>query len=85
MIDLIDPKNAFYQPEYEWRYAELVEALRDMLMSLSEKEKMVWSLMNEKLSYEEAARIMGITRKQFDNLRLRLKKKIVFTIMGKDH
>ena len=41
--------------------------------------------MNEKLSYEEAARIMGITRKQFDNLRLRLKKKIVFTIMGKDH
>ena len=50
-----------------------------------EKEKMVWSLMNEKLSYEEAARIMGITRKQFDNLRLRLKKKIVFTIMGKDH
>ena len=85
LIDLIDPKNAFYQPEYEWRYAELVEALRDMLMSLSEKEKMVWSLMNEKLSYEEAARIMGITRKQFDNLRLRLKKKIVFTIMGKDH
>ena len=85
LIDLIDPKNAFYQPEYEWRYAELVEALRDMLMSLNEKEKMVWSLMNEKLSYEEAARIMGITRKQFDNLRLRLKKKIVFTIMGKDH
>lgn len=85
LIDLIDPKNAFYQPEYEWRYADLVEALRNMLMSLSEKEKMVWSLMNEKLSYEEAARIMGITRKQFDNLRLRLKKKIVFTIMGKDH
>ena len=85
LIDLIDPKNAFYQPEYEWRYADLVEALRNMLMSLSEKEKMVWSLMNEKLSYEDAARIMGITRKQFDNLRLRLKKKIVFTIMGKDH
>ena len=85
LIDLIDPKNAFYQPEYEWRYADLVEALRNMLMSLSEKEKMVWSLMNEKLGYEEAARIMGITRKQFDNLRLRLKKKIVFTIMGKDH
>ncbi len=85
LIDLIDPKNAFYQPEYEWRYADLVEVLRNMLMSMSDKEKMVWSLMNEKLSYEEAARIMGITRKQFDNLRLRLKKKIVFTIMGKDH
>ena len=84
LIDLIDPKNAFYQPEYEWRYAELVERLRETLMSLSEKEKMVWSLMNEKLSYEEAARIMGITRKQFDNLRLRLKKKIVLNIMKKD-
>ncbi|MBR5290382.1 MAG: sigma-70 family RNA polymerase sigma factor [Erysipelotrichaceae bacterium] len=85
LIDLIDPKNAFYQPEYEWRYAELVEALRDMLMSLSEKEKMVWSLMNEKLTYEEAAQMMGITRKQFDNLRVRLKKKIVFTIMENRH
>ena len=84
LIDLIDPRNAFYQPEYEWRYAESVEVLRETLMSLSEKEKMVWSLMNEKLSYEECARILGITRKQFDNLRLRLKKKIVLKIMEND-
>ena len=50
-------------------------------MTLSEKEKMVWTLMNQKLTYEEAAQKMGISRKQFDNLRLRLKKKIVFQIM----
>ena len=81
LLDLIDPKNAFFQPEFEWRYAALVEELRTVLMSLSEKEKMVWTLMNQKLTYEEAAQKMGISRKQFDNLRLRLKKKIVFQIM----
>ena len=81
LIDLIDPKNPFYQPEYEWRYVDLVEVLRELLMSLSEKEKMVWSLMNENLSYEKAAEIMGVNRKQYDNLKVRLKKKIVLKIM----
>ncbi|MBP3398441.1 MAG: hypothetical protein J6K75_01660 [Erysipelotrichaceae bacterium] len=40
--------------------------------------------MNEGISYEDAAEIMGISRKQFDNMRLRLKKKIVFSIMKSD-
>ena len=80
LIDLIDPKNAFYQPDYEWRFAGLVEELRELLMSLSDKEKMVWSLMNEKLSYEKAAQIMGVNRKQYDNLKVRLKKKILLKI-----
>lgn len=85
LLDILEPKHAFYQPEYEWRYAESVEKLRGLLQSLSEKEKVVWRLMNEKLSYEEAARRMGVTRKQFDNMRLRLKKKIVFCVMKSDH
>lgn len=81
LIDVIDPKKAFYQPEYECRYTELIEKMKALLLSLPEKEKIVWDLMNRKLSYEEAAQVMGVTRKQFDNLRLRLKKKIVFCIM----
>lgn len=85
LLDILDSKHAFYQPEYEWRYAESVKKLDQLLRSLSEKEKVVWRLMNEKLSYEEAARIMGVTRKQFDNMRLRLKKKIVFCVMKSDH
>ncbi len=81
LLDILDSKYAFYQPEYEWRYAESVKNLSQLLQSLSEKEKVVWRLMNENLSYEEAARIMGVTRKQFDNMRLRLKKKIVYCVM----
>jgi len=79
--EYINPKNAFFQPEYEWRYADSIRQLKDLLESLSEKEKQVWKLMNEDVTYEQAAEIMGISRKQFDNMRLRLKKRIVFCIM----
>ena len=58
-----------------------VTILKELIESLSEKEKQVWKLMNEDVTYEQAAEIMGISRKQFDNMRLRLKKRIVFCIM----
>lgn len=79
--EYINPKNAFFQPEYEWRYADSIRQLKELIESLSEKEKQVWKLMNEDVTYEQAAEIMGISRKQFDNMRLRLKKRIVFCIM----
>lgn len=82
--DYLDCRCAFYQPDFEWRYADSIEQLIKLLNSLSEKEKKVWELMNEGISYEDAAEIMGISRKQFDNMRLRLKKKIVFSIMKSD-
>lgn len=82
--DYLDCRSAFYQPDFEWRYADSIEQLMKLLNSLSDKEKKVWELMNEGIGYEDAADIMGISRKQFDNMRLRLKKKIVFSIMKSD-
>ncbi len=80
-LDVVDPKYAFYQPDYEWRYAESLDNLHQMLMTLSDKEKVVWHLMNGKLSYDEAAEKSGMTRRQFDSIRMRLKKKVVFCVM----
>lgn len=85
ILDVLDPRKAFYQPEYEWRYAESLENLHQILMSLSEKEKVVWHLMNENLSYDEAAEKMGLTRKQYDSIRLRVKKKVVLGVMKPKH
>ena len=82
--DYLDSGYRFFQPEYQWRYADSVNHLKNLLQTLTDKEKAVWKLMNEEVSYEQAAEIMGISRKQFDNLRLRLKKKIVLCIMKPD-
>lgn len=81
LIDIMNAGHMFYQPEFEWRYAHSVTQLNELLEKLTDKERLVWQLMNDDASYEEAAEVMGVTAKQFDNMRLRLKKKIVFAIM----
>lgn len=82
MLDYSYGQTDFFNPQLQWRYKDALLALKDLIDSLSEFEIEIWKSMNMKVSYETAAQKLNISRKKYDNERMKLKRKIVEVIIN---
>ncbi len=73
--DRIKSNQQWYDPAFFVEYQSLVEAAKQFLAMLTEREKQVWDCMMVKMNYEEAAKRLKMSRKSYDNAVFRLKRK----------
>ncbi len=80
-IETLEQKNRLTDPEYVLRMNQAREALLEQISKLNPREQQVLLSWLNGSSYSSSAREMGITTKQFDGRKQRVRKKIRKSIL----
>ena len=82
-IETLEQKNRLTDPEYVLRMNQARDRLMEQISKLSPKEQQVLQSWMNGSSYSDSAQEMGITTKQFDGRKQRVRKKIKKSILEK--
>ncbi|MBR3344667.1 MAG: sigma-70 family RNA polymerase sigma factor [Solobacterium sp.] len=82
-IELLEQKNRLTDPEYVLRMNQAMDQLMEQISKLNPREQQVLLNWMNGNSYTQSAREMGITTKQFDGRKQRVRKKIRRSILEK--
>ena len=82
-IETLEQKNRLTDPEYVLRMNQARERLMEQISKLNPKEQQVLLSWMNGSSYSDSAQEMGITTKQFDGRKQRVRKKIKKSILEK--
>ena len=80
LVDNIRCKDKMLEPEYRTRYNDSVRKVNSFIMDLSEQDQKIWQMMNADLSYQQAADLIGISKKTYDNRCQSIKRRIIRSI-----
>lgn len=76
VLEMLEQKNRLTDPEYVFRMHQARESMMEQVSMLNPDEQQVLLSWMEGNSYQECAEQMGITTKQYDGRKQRLRKKI---------
>ncbi len=76
VLDTLVNNQPMYDPVFVLRYKALKEELKQFIQSLNEMERKVWNLMSNQVPYAQAAKLLGISIKSYDNAVYRIRKKL---------
>ncbi len=82
-IETLEQKNRLTDPEYVLRMNQARDRLMEQISKLNPKEQQVLQSWMNGSSYSDSAQEMGITTKQFDGRKQRVRKKIKKSILEK--
>lgn len=75
-LDFKDEKDLTFDPEFYYKYDELIDLLTQVVNNLSSKEKKALALHLSNHSYKKAAEILHISIKKYDNIIQKIKRVI---------
>ncbi len=76
LVDTIENNQELYKPTYYFDYVTSLQYIKEFSHSLNEFELSVLRMMTTKNTYSEAAELLNITKKQYDNALYRIRKKL---------
>ena len=82
-IETLEQKNRLSDPEYVLRMNQARDRLMEQISKLNPREQQVLLSWMNGNSYSSSAQEMGITPKQFDGRKQRVRKKIKKSILEK--
>ena len=74
LYEMIENNQKLFDPDFYAEYRDLLRKAQMFVEGLSSEDKKVWNYMMHDVSYKEAAELLNITRKSYDNRVYKIKK-----------
>jgi len=72
--DVIENNQKLFNPDFYAEYRDLLRKAQIFVEGLSSEDRKIWTCMMHDLSYNEAAALLNISRKSYDNRVYKIKK-----------